>query len=310
MNKIAIFSTSSRAIGVIEEISKAFEISLIVTKTDKVIGRKKELVSNEVKKFAQLKNIPFIEIEKFDLTKKEEVIKSIQNLRIPFGLSIDFGFIIPKTIFGLNNFKIINTHFSLLPKYRGASAVQFAILNDDKNFGITYHLIDATLDTGDILYTSTYPLEENFNSEQGYKFLFDKCKSEINDVLIKFVENKLIPQKQEELKASYTYSTSNPKYTFIFKEDALLDDKDSERKVFRKIKAYNPWPLLHTSVDKILRFKQFNNYQLKSEDFKKVLIKINDADYTDNALRIKEITVINGKKLNINDFINGYFKKK
>ena len=309
MNKIAIFSTSSRAIEVIKELANNFEIRLIVTKSDKIVGRKKELVANEVKKFAIEQSIPFIEINKFDTNKKEEVINEISKLDLDLALSIDFGFIIPKKLLEVLKNKFINTHFSLLPKHRGASAVQFAILNDDKNYGITYHLIDETLDTGDIIFQSSYPLNEEFNSDQAYRFLFNKCKEEINKVLQKYINGELknIPQNHGD--ASYTYSKTNPKYTFIFKEDAIIDENDTERKIFRKIKAYNPWPLLQVDISDLLKLKQFQNYVQKNEN-QQITLKINEASYNNNQLNIEELTILNGKKLKINEFINGFLKKK
>lgn len=309
MNKIAIFSTSSRAVEVIKNINNNFEIPLIVTKSDKVVGRKKEVISNEVKKFAIQNKINFIEIDKFDINKKQEVREALTELGVDLAISIDFGFILPEMLINIPKHKFINVHFSLLPRYRGASAVQFAILNDDKEFGISYHLIDKTLDTGDIIFQSHYPLDENLNSEEAYQFLFNKCKDEISGIINKYINQDLKPIPQDHSKATYTYSTTNPKYTFIFKEDAKITDEDSERKIFRKIKAYNPWPFLEILAKDFMRFKQFENYNLKP-GFGDTVVKINEAKFKDGSLYIEEVTVQNGKRLKINDFINGFLKKK
>ena len=306
MNKIAFFSTSSRPIKALEELSKNFEISLVVTKTDKIIGKSKLPTPNEIKKFAVKNQIPLFEIEKFDSDKKEELLNLLNEIKPDLCLTFDFGFIVPKSLFDIPVRGFINTHFSLLPKHRGASAVQFAILNDDKEFGITYHLIDASLDTGDIIYQSRFVLDENLNSGQAYEFLFNKSSEEISNILNKYLNNQLNPLPQNHEEATYTYSKTNPKHTFIFKEDAVIDSGDSERRIFRKIKAYNPWPLLRVSIKELLELKQFNNLQPKSAaDF---YLKINDAKFINGNLEITDVTVENGKKLNIKDFISGYLK--
>ena len=200
----------------------------------------------------------------------------------------------------------INTHFSLLPKHRGASAVQFAILNDDKEFGITYHLIDASLDTGDIIYQSKFSLNENLSSGQAYEYLFDEASKEISNVLKKYLANETSPLPQDHGAASYTYSKSNPKHTFIFKEDAVIETGDTDRKIFRKIKAFNPWPLLRVELKELLQLKQFSNLKPKNQN--EVYLKVNEAIFVNEHLEITAVTVENGKKLNIKDFISGYLK--
>ena len=308
MNKIAFFSTSSRPIKTLEELSKHFEIVFIVTKEDKVIGKNKAPTPNEVKKFAIKNNIPFIELSKFNLEMKEKVTQLILNYKPDIALSFDFGFIIPKDLLKLPKFGFVNTHFSLLPKHRGASAVQFAILNDDKEFGITYHMIDASLDTGEIIYQSKYELNENMNSDQAYSFLFEKSINELPDIISKFIEGELKSTPQDHNLASYTFSKSNPKHTFIYKEDALFNLSKNERQIFREIKAYNAWPLLEANISDLLKLSQFSSLKLKNgkENLK---VKIIDGVFSNNQLFITEVTVVGGKKLDIKNFINGYFDK-
>ena len=308
MNKIAFFSTSSRPIKSLEELSKKFEVVCIVTKEDKIIGKNKIATPNEVKSFAIKNNIPFIELGKFNLEMREKVIQMISELKPDIALSFDFGFIIPKDLLSIPKFGFINTHFSLLPKHRGASAVQFAILNDDSEYGITYHLVDATLDTGDIIYQSKYPLDENLKSEEAYKFLFEVASRELPKVISRYILGELLPFPQDHALATYTYSKTNPKHTFIFKEDAILNPEKSERTIFREIKAFNPWPLLEANIPDLTHLKQFSNYVVKKgkENSK---VKILDANYTNNQLTITEVTVIGGKRLKMNEFFNGYFDK-
>lgn len=308
MNKIAFFSTSSRPIKALKELSKKFDICLIVTKSDKIIGKNKEKTPNEVKKFSIENNIKLFEIEKFNTETKENLKQVLQNLAPELCLTFDFGYIVPKDLFDIPKFNFVNIHFSLLPKHRGASAVQFAILNDDKEYGITYHLIDATLDTGDILYQSKFSLDENLNSEEAYTFLFDKCSIEISEILKKYLENKLKPAPQDHSKATYTYSKTNPKHTFIFKEDAFINEVENERKLFRKIKAFNPWPKPQIKTSLMLKLTQFKDFKIKNPEHDPIL-KINNANYSNNQLQITEVTVLNGKTLNIKDFISGYLIK-
>jgi len=309
MNNIALFTTSSRTIETAKLIHNKFNLKLIVTKTDKVIGRNKNPQPNEVKKFALENDIELIEIEKLDLLKKEEILNKMVNQKIELGLSFDFGFIIPEKLFNFPRFKFVNIHFSLLPQHRGASAVQFAILADEKEYGITYHYITAKLDCGDILYQSHYPLDENLTSAQAYDFLFKKTNAEIEEVIKNIFEEKYIPQKQLEDFSSITYSKTNPKYTFIFKEDAYSDLNENERTIFRKVKAYNPWPILYTELENLLKIEDLKGFKLKSGADMKMIIKINNADFINDQLKITELTPTGKKKINLKEFINGYLEK-
>lgn len=309
MSNIALFSTSSRTLDTAKVLYEHFNLALIVTKNDKIIGRNKDPEPNEIKKFAIDKNIDFIEIEKFDLPKKEEVLKKMDANKIDLAISFDFGFIIPEKLFTYPKHKFVNIHFSLLPKHRGASAVQFAILADEKEYGITYHYVTAKLDCGDILYQSKYPLNENFNSKEAYEFLFKKASEEITKVLENILLGKLSPIQQSEELASVTYSKTNPKHTFIFKEDAYTDLNEDERTIFRKIKAYNPWPILHTEIKNLSKINQFKNLKIKKEIDENLIIKLSEANFINNYLQITELTPSGKSKTTIKDFINGYFLK-
>lgn len=308
MNKIAFFSTSSRPVKSLQELSSKFNICLVVTKSDRLIGKNKEKTPNEVKKFAVEHNIPVFEIDKMDSETKIKLEQKLTEIAPDLAITFDFGYIVPKNLFDIPKYKFVNIHFSLLPKYRGASAVQFAILNDEKEYGITYHLIDATLDTGDILYQSKYPLNENLNSEEAYQYLFEKSINEISPFINRYLEGKIKPIPQEHSKAVYTYSKTKPKHTFIFKEDAFIGNVSDERRLFREIKAFNPWPKPQIQTSLLLKLNQFKNFQLKDTNNNPIL-KINDAKFINNNLEITEVTVVNGKTLKIADFISGFLKR-
>lgn len=308
MNKIAFFSTSSRPVKSLQELASKFNICLVVTKSDRLIGKNKEKTPNEVKKFAVEHNIPVFEIDKMDSETKIKLEQKLTEIAPDLAITFDFGYIVPKNLFDIPKYKFVNIHFSLLPKYRGASAVQFAILNDEKEYGITYHLIDATLDTGDILYQSKYPLNENLNSEEAYQYLFEKSINEISPFINRYLEGKIKPIPQEHSKAVYTYSKTNPKHTFIFKEDAFIGNVSDERRLFREIKAFNPWPKPQIQTSLLLKLNQFKNFQLKDTNNNPIL-KINDAKFINNNLEITEVTVVNGKTLKIADFISGFLKR-
>lgn len=310
MNNIALFTTSSRTIDTAKLLFEKFNLKLIVTKTDKIIGRNKIPEPNEVKKFALENNIEFVEIDKLDLIKREEILNKMVENKIELGISFDFGFIIPEKLFDFPKYKFVNIHFSLLPKHRGASAVQFAILADEKDYGITYHYISAKLDCGDILYQSIYKLNENLTSAEAYEYLFKKTTEEIEEVINNILEEKYSPIKQNEDFSSITYSKTNPKHTFIFKEDAYSDLSENERLLFRKIKAYNPWPILYTELKNVSKLNEFNGFKIKSNLDENTIIKISNANFENGTLKLTEITPSGKKKMNSKEFLNGYFEKK
>lgn len=298
--KIAFFGTSDRSTPILDTLYKNFDLALCVTKANTRVGRHQELRETGVKKWAKKKRVNCLTISDIKAERKEKIVNRLKTENVELGIVADFSFIIPQEIINTPKFKIINIHFSLLPKYRGASPVQFAILNGEKETGITYHLMDKGMDTGPILAQIKHKLSGNETSGDLYNQLFQVAADNLTKVITNYTEGKIAPEMQNNDAATFTYSKTRLKTTFIFKEDAKIDWNSHSNVIERQIRAYNPWPTAWTTLGEIPGINLKNN---KNPNLK---VKIYSAEIVRKELRIRELQVEGSKKITWEDFLNGY----
>ena len=313
--KVAFFGTSDRSIPILESLKKNFELVLCVTKDDVKVGRHQTLKEVEVKRWAKNNRVNYLTISSTNAGMKEKVVNALNEQNVELGVVADFSFILPEKIINTPKHKLVNIHFSLLPKYRGASPVQFAILNGDKSTGITFYIVDKGLDTGEIIFQKEFELVESENSGELYRRLFNEAALELPKIINDYTNGLIKVKKQDESNATYTYSKTKPKTTFILKGDALINWDDSVEKIYGMIKAFNPWPIAWTHLKefKNKRTKELLNileYTLRTGKDENIKIKIYDSILENGKLKIIEIQVEGSKKMKWGDFLNGYFEKK
>lgn len=214
-----------------ELILKKFKILTIITKVDKKIGRGKKIKFSEVKKTAINNHLPFIQTNSLN---SEEYYTILKKKKPDIMIIVSFGLIIPEKIINIFPLGCINIHTSLLPKFRGPSPIQSAILLGKKKTGITIIQINNKLDTGDILYKKSINIEK----KETYDTLKKKLSILGKKSLIKFLKNiflkKYIPIKQIENQATYTKK--------IYKKDGLINWNQNASEIEKKIRAFNSWP--------------------------------------------------------------------
>ena len=212
---------------ILEELikSKEFEVVLVVTQMDKKVGRKKILTPPPVKVLANEYNIEVLQPKSL---RDEEVVKKIKSLKPDFIVVAAFGMLLPKEI--LEIAPSINLHASILPKYRGASPIQQAILNCDRYSGVTAMLMDEGLDTGEML-GFRYVKIENLRVDEVTKLLTTQAAKLTLSVLREF--ERLNPIKQLHSNASVCKK--------IKKEDGLVDFSDA-KELITKFRAFFGWP--------------------------------------------------------------------
>lgn len=233
--KIVFFGTSQFAIPIIDALLKNnLAPFLIVTTPDKAQGRGKKLQSSPVKIWADKNNIPVVQPEKPSI---EYLVSSIKYADLFVVAS--YGKIIPKPLLDIPKYGSLNVHPSTLPKYRGPSPIQAAILNGDKETGVTIVLMDEKVDHGSILANSkflisssklTYPELEKELAELGAKLLVGTIPD--------WVDSKIKPIEQNHNKATYTNK--------VTKEDGHIDWHLPAEILERKIRAYQPTPGAYT----------------------------------------------------------------
>jgi methionyl-tRNA formyltransferase len=216
--------------------------------------------------------------------------------------------IIPEQIITRFNKKLLNIHFSLLPKYRGASPVQFAILNGDKVVGVSYMLTEKSVDTGAVIAQIEYKDIDKKTAGELYKELFELAARNLPKVINDYAENKIQPKTQNEAQASYTYSPTRPKNTFTYKEDAQINWAKTAEEIERATRAYNPWPIAWTTLKELTaslnqNLRQGINPELKVKIYK---ARVEKTANDENKLIIEQLQVEGKNKSDWKTFENGY----
>ncbi len=308
--KIAFFGTSDRSIPILESLNKHFELVLCITKTDTKIGRKQEIKETGVKKWAREHVIKYTEISSLKEYDLDLVLNELGRTKPTYGIVADFSYIIPESIINFFGGRLINIHFSLLPKYRGASPVQFAILNGDETTGITFQLVSKRLDAGDILNQTGYKMNGSETSGELYETLFEVAAGRVPEVIEGYKSGSIKPMPQNEDNATYTYSRTHPHHTFIFKEDGLINWKNDADSIERKIRALNPWPIAWTYLKDLQEASCLAHGKFKFREHvnPELTVKIYSAHLEKGKLYIDKLQVEGKKIMTWEEFENGYLE--
>ena len=241
--KIVFMGTPEYAAKILRALAEAkFEIAAVFTQPDKPVGRKQILTPSEVKVYAQ-QHLSAVPIFQPASLKDEAVAAQIKDLKPDFIVVAAYGKILPQAV--LDIAPCINLHASILPKYRGASPIQSAILAGEKQTGVTAMLMDAGLDTGDMLDFAYTPCEDKTAAQ-----LFSELGDLAGELIVRVLRNfaNLTPIKQEGAQATHCKK--------IAKSDGLFSFEESARQIYNKFRALTPWPGIYLASGlKILDLK-------------------------------------------------------
>ena len=235
--KIVFMGTPDYAAVTLEKLIKSDnEIAAVFAQPDKKVGRKQILTPPPVKVVAEKNNIPVFQPETLRDGKALEILKEINPDII---VVVAYGKILPEEILNLPKFGCVNGHASLLPKYRGASPIQWCIVCGEEVTGVTVMQMDKGMDTGDILKQREVKIGENETAEE----LFDRLSVISADLMLETIENieNITPVKQNEAEASYA--------PIIKKEMALLDFTKPAKELFNATRGYYSWPCAYFFLD-------------------------------------------------------------
>ncbi|MBZ7976301.1 methionyl-tRNA formyltransferase [Campylobacter sp. RM12637] len=288
---IVFMGTPEFSAFILEELSKFHNVSLVLTQTDKEVGRKKILTPSPVKEIALKLNLELAQPK--SLRNNEEIRNLISNKKPDFIIVAAYGKILPKEI--LDIAPCINTHASLLPYYRGASPIQSAILNGDIISGVTLMNMDIGLDTGDILYQQELNIKD-LNSPQ----VFDKMSKLSAKMLLEFLENPnyFQPIKQDDSKATHT--------KIIKKQDGLIE-LNNAKEIYQKYLAFYDWPNIF--LENGLKLNELELNECESDN-KEGLIKEIGKNYLiltckKGSLKVYKLQDAGKKSLDANVYVNG-----
>ncbi|MGD9347023.1 MAG: methionyl-tRNA formyltransferase [Candidatus Aminicenantes bacterium] len=233
--RVVFFGSPESAIPSLQKIMEdGHKVELIVTQPDRPSGRGKRLTASPVKRIALEKNIPVLQPGR--IRKDPAALATLSEIMPDLNAVVAYGQIIPASIIYMPKHNSINLHFSLLPKYRGASPVQWAILNGESTTGLTIFKLNEKMDEGDILTQreiEILPRENAFELEK-------RLAREGADLLAETIDriDTLKPMKQDHAQATYA--------PLIKKEDGLIDWKSEAISIDRKVRAFTPWPSAFT----------------------------------------------------------------
>jgi methionyl-tRNA formyltransferase len=211
--------------------SPQFQVVAVVTQPDRPKGRALKLQPSPVKELALQASLPVLQPER---ARDEAFLDALRALQPDLIVVVAYGQILPQTILDLPRFGCLNVHTSLLPRYRGAAPIQWAILNGDAETGVTIMKIDAGLDTGDILTQATTPIHPEDNSETLHNRLARMGAKLLVRTIPDYVAGKLTPQPQPAAGASYAAK--------IKKQDGHLDWNQPAPALWNRVRGLVPWP--------------------------------------------------------------------
>jgi len=248
--KVVYFGTPEFAVLPLQALIEAgdIEVVAVVTQEDKPVGRKQELTAPPVKKLAELDMIPVL--QPTTLRKNQEIIDLLKGLKADVFAVVAYGKILPQEIIDIPKYGCVNLHGSLLPKYRGASPVEEALLQGDTQTGITFIKIAPELDAGDILLIQRQAIDPEVTSVSLRLKLSTLGGVLFPDLIRNLVDETITPIPQNSKNATFCHKIS--------KEDGLIDIyKESAEQIVNKIRAYTPWPSCYLLVkDKRLKVLQ------------------------------------------------------
>ena len=299
--KVIFMGTPDFSVGTLEAIIEAgHEVVLAVTQPDKPKGRGKEMQFTPVKECAVKHGIPVFQPRR---VREPECIEELRKYEADVMVVVAFGQILPKEILEMTEYGCINVHASLLPKYRGAAPIQWAIIDGEEVTGVTTMQMDEGLDTGDMLLKTIIPIEAK---ETGGS-LFDKLAEAGAKLCVETLEglqNKTItPEPQGETPTDYAKQ--------IKKELGNINWTKPGVEIERLIRGLTPWPSAFTDWNgKVMKIWDAEIVEGSSDKEPGTIVKVEkDAFYVQTGegfLKVCELQIPGKKRMDAGAFLRGY----
>lgn len=304
--RIIFMGTPEFAVASLDALLKAgMDVIAVVTAPDKPSGRGQQLTESAVKKYAVKNSIKVLQPEKL---KNEDFINELKILQADLQVVVAFR-MLPEVVWNMPPKGTINLHASLLPQYRGAAPINWAVINGEKETGVTTFFLKQEIDTGDVILTDKTSIQETDNAGD----VHDKLMQIGADLLVKTVkivaDNNYEEVSQQELinKDEAIELKHAPK---IFKNDCLIDWLQPVEKVYNFIRGMSPYPTAFTYInDKVFKIfkveKQISETAIYPGGFlsdQKTFLKFACAD---GFILVKEVQLEGKKKMSIEDFLRG-----
>ncbi|RDY32313.1 methionyl-tRNA formyltransferase [Lachnotalea glycerini] len=237
--RIIFMGTPQFSVGTLESlIAAGHEVAAVVTQPDKPKGRGKEIQFSQVKEAALRHKIPIYQPVK---VREPEFIEILKNINPDVIVVVAFGQILSKTILEMPRYGCINVHASLLPKFRGAAPIQWAVIEGEKESGVTTMRMDAGIDTGDMLLKTVVPITEQETGGSLHDKLMMAGAKLCVETLKRLEENTVVFEKQDDSLSNYA--------KMLDKSLGNIDWNNSAVNIERLIRGLNPWPSAYSKLN-------------------------------------------------------------
>ena len=299
--RVGFFGTPDIAAYMLKRLCREHDVLFLVAQEDKRSGRNLRLANCSSKEIAESENIPVLQPKSL---KDQEFVEELKRFNADIFIVVAYGKLIPKAVFSMPRFGTINLHPSLLPKYRGAAPVEWAIINGEDETGVTVQLINEELDAGDIIIQEKIRLNNSISSGELYEIVFSVGEELLVKAAEILLDGRDKPKAQDHSKATYCGK--------IDRETALIDWNKSSRDIHNLIRGLNPKPAAWTNFrDMNIKIWKTAEYNINGIILKPgQILKHNKKNLIvgtgDGILEILEIQPENKKRMDGLSFINGY----
>jgi methionyl-tRNA formyltransferase len=295
--RIVFMGTAELAVPCFEAVAKmpGHEVVAVVTQPDRPKGRDLKPSPPPVKVAAERLGLPIQQPLKI---REPGAIEALRAKQPDLIIVVAYGQILPKSLLEIPRFGCVNVHASLLPRWRGAAPIQYAILNGDRETGVTTMYVDEHMDTGDIILQRSELIRADDTSATLHDRLARFGAELLVETVAQIAEGKAPRSKQNETSATYAKK--------IAKEDGRIDWTRSAVEIERQVRAFNPWPSAYTQLgDLLLKIWKAEVVESVTGNPGEVL-----PDFVvvtgHGGLRILELQPANSKRMTVDAFLRGH----
>lgn len=300
--KVVFMGTPLYSVPVLEMLIENTNVVGVVTQPDKAIGRKKILTPCPVKEFA-LKN----SIKVFSPNRIKEDYQDILSLNPDIIITCAYGQIIPEEVIYFPKYDTVNVHASLLPSYRGGAPIQRAIMNGEKEMGVTIMYTDKGMDSGDIIKSNSFLVDDNDTYDVISEKMSKMGAELLLDVLPSIIDGTCTREKQDSSLVSFA--------PVIKREDEHIDFNNSSLSIHNKIRGLSSVPGAYAILDNMnvkIFLSSLEDCKATSMDCGTITRISKDAIFVacnDREIKIIEIQIPGKKRIKVRDYLNGIRKE-
>lgn len=303
--KIVFMGTPEFAVPSLQKLYDAgYDIAAVITQPDRPKGRKRVLTPPPVKELAQSLGIRVLQPEKI---RQADAVKVLTEINPELIVTAAYGQILPKSILDLPRLGCVNVHASLLPKYRGAAPIHYAIMNGESETGVTLMYMEEGLDTGEMISRVKTNIYDSDNTGTLFERLSELGAQLVVDTLPQLAAGSITATAQSDDEATYA--------PMIKRNDEKIDWQQSARQVFNHVRALNPWPGSFTKWEgKVLKIWDCIEHDgplnhVHAQETPGTVLTVDDSGITvrtgEGAVVLTRVQPAGRKAMPVGDFIQG-----